>query len=371
MRYHNCMSPHFGADPEAFLRKDGKIVASHELLEKPNLKWESNSLARDGVQVELQPWCSTCRQTTATHIRDLMLYLQTLATAKKMTVSPDIVVELTQEEYDNLPEEARILGCQPSSNIYGVKPIEVEKDWKIRSAGGHLHFGIVSQEHATSVNKIWWDAGVERQVAIWDMLLGTMSVMLDRSDQSLRRQAYGRAGEYRRQPHGLEYRVLSNFWLRSYTLWSLVTGMARCGMNVNLGEIKEVYDGTSRKRIYQQVNSDLGDSLLALSTPDELQEIINTNSVDKAQALWEKIRGWASKVEALNLDIPYSALSVQSLEVIQRLAEEGLEKYFPANFDDWATHFGRTASQMTPGWELWTSKYLNSYSRSTLVKGAA
>jgi hypothetical protein len=369
MKYHNYMQPSFGADPEAFLRNDGKIVASHELLDKPKLAWGESSLARDGVQVELQPWCSTCRQTTATYIRDIMLYLQALAVEKKMTVSPDIVVELTQEEYDSLPEEAQVLGCQPSSNIYGVKPIEVDKDWKIRSAGGHLHFGIVSQEDATHANKIWWDVGVERQVAIWDMLLGTMSVMLDRSDQSLRRQAYGRAGEYRRQPHGLEYRVLSNFWLRSYTLWSLVTGMARCGMNVNLGEIKEGIEGG--KRAYKQANSDLGDSLLALSTPDELQEIINTNSLDKAQALWEKIRGWAKKVETLNLDIPYYALSVQSLEAIQRLAEEGLEKYFPANFDEWATHFGRTASQMTPGWEKWTIQYLDSYSRSTLVRGAA
>jgi hypothetical protein len=47
-----------------------------------------------------------------------------------------------------------------------------------------------------------------------DATIGVMSVLLFRNpEEKQRREFYGRAGEYRLPPHGLEYRVLSNAWL--------------------------------------------------------------------------------------------------------------------------------------------------------------
>ena len=81
------------------------------------------------------------------------------------------------------------------------------------------------------------------------------TVVWDTDDQ--RRQLYGKAGAFREQPHGVEYRTLSNFWIFSKDL------------------ISEVYD-----RIQAAINHPL------IETNSEegklIQQIINTN--DKLSA---------------------------------------------------------------------------------------
>jgi hypothetical protein len=44
-----------------------------------------------------------------------------------------------------------------------------------------------------------------------DKFLGVWSVVRDQDN--LRRKLYGKSGSFRPQPHGCEYRTLSNFWI--------------------------------------------------------------------------------------------------------------------------------------------------------------
>ena len=53
-------------------------------------------------------------------------------------------------------------------------------------------------------------------VRTMDLYLSVPGVLLD--DDSNRRSMYGLAGSYRPKPYGLEYRPLSNFWLKTDTL---------------------------------------------------------------------------------------------------------------------------------------------------------
>ena len=45
-----------------------------------------------------------------------------------------------------------------------------------------------------------------------DYFLGIPSILLDKDKK--RRPSYGNAGSFRPKPYGLEYRVLSNFWIK-------------------------------------------------------------------------------------------------------------------------------------------------------------
>ena len=70
-------------------------------------------------------------------------------------------------------------------------------------------------------------------VKILDIVVGNTCVIMDRAPSQVeRRKVYGRAGEYRLPAHGIEYRTLSNFWLRSYQLTHLVFSLARFAINI-------------------------------------------------------------------------------------------------------------------------------------------
>ncbi len=68
---------------------------------------------------------------------------------------------------------------------------------------GHIHF---SYENPNTDDSI-------KLIKAFDLFLGLQSVLLD-SDID-RRSMYGKAGCYRFKDYGLEYRVLSNFWLNT------------------------------------------------------------------------------------------------------------------------------------------------------------
>jgi hypothetical protein len=103
-----------------------------------------------------------------------------------------------------------------------------------------------------------------------------------------RRKVYGRAGEYRLPAYGIEYRTPSNFWLRSYQLFSLVTGLARFAGNialsiyidegVNLGkkdhlsEYRQILDQCSKSDVEKAINKN--DFDLAKKNFDSIKDMI-------------------------------------------------------------------------------------------------
>jgi hypothetical protein len=113
---------------------------------------------------------------------------------------------------------------------------------------------------------------IEKIVYALDILLANTCVLIDRSPHNaIRRKTYGRAGEYRKTPYGLEYRVLSNFWLSSYKAFSFVFGLAR--------EVLQILHHSDENFDY----------LCTLVEAKDIQNAINNNDYDLALYNFNKI----------------------------------------------------------------------------------
>ena len=98
--------------------------------------------------------------------------------------------------------QAKRFGCDPDYNAWTAEvnsSPDVESN--IRTCGGHIHIGYNNPEIEKSVDII----------KAMDLFLGIPSILMDKD--TLRRSRYGKAGAFRFKPYGVEYRVLSNFFI--------------------------------------------------------------------------------------------------------------------------------------------------------------
>jgi hypothetical protein len=112
-------------------------------------------------------------------------------------------------------------GCEPDYNAWTLSE-NIPPDYittNTRAAGGHLHISF-DQAVNSPENRV-------KFVKALDLVLGVPSVIFDGDKE--RRKLYGKAGAFRPKdtnnsdPYdGVEYRTLSNFWLRSNELMSFV-----------------------------------------------------------------------------------------------------------------------------------------------------
>lgn len=215
------MSSHYlvGADPEIFVKRDGRVIGSEKVV--PEIE---SIVAQDGVQVEFHPPASMNPSILGSWISQAFIRLDMLSKAAGASISFDQVVEVERAELNSLSPKNRILGSDPSRNIYGIKPLVCDPEtYQVRSAAGHLHFGLRGDLFDERVRLVGW----------LDVIVGNTCVLIDREPKAaLRRENYGRAGEYRLPNHGLEYRTLSNFWLRNYTLLDFVLGLANIAVDI-------------------------------------------------------------------------------------------------------------------------------------------
>jgi hypothetical protein len=227
----------------------------------------------------------------------------------------DGLVEVSREELDSLHPDARVLGCQPSDNIYGTRPINVDVNtYRKRSAGGHLHFGLKGLRALFNMRT--------DLIIPFDLFVGNTCVLIDRDPGAAeRRENYGRAGEYRKQPHGIEYRTTSNFWFRHYSLMSLVYGLASIAIAV-------VQDGLDGGVIEQELIS-------TVHIPDFIKAI-DLNDWDQARVNLEGLRPFLVK----HLPEVGFVLGPSSLDRLITFAEgvrdKGLSAFFP---EDPVTHW--------------------------------
>lgn len=319
---------YLGIDPEFFFKRRGKIIGSERILPEEGIRFNHSTagsttgiytrltphhpynIVRDGVQAEINLQSGVhCRALVQSYVRDafrLLTYL--LAEMGDGTkVCFDQVVTLTEDELGELSAKSKTLGCLPSKNIYdesatiGVDPAT----YKLRSAGGHIHVSYNPAYGHTGTSKC--QDFPEETIKVMDILVGNTSVLLDRSPLAkVRREVYGRAGEYRTPSHGVEYRTLSNFWLRDPIITSLVLGLARLSAQI----VQQSHTPTQEKREYnnmtgayeQVINETANWSELLFSAVDQasIREAINTNSYDLAWKNWQGVRAFIK--EALKVD---------------------------------------------------------------------
>lgn len=286
-----------GCDPEFFFEQNGRIIGSEKVIGRGD-----HNIVPDGVQAELHTYPFSCRAVGTTAVADYFKGLSNrLKDAKyagvKVSFRP--VVSVTRKELDSLSPDSRVLGCAPSLNVYGQGAGEALSKvdagaYRVRAAGGHIHLGLrMSYPHMKTARNYY---GPDRDysykdlsrpepspisydllVKVLDTFLGNTCVMLDRHPGiKLRRELYGRAGEYRLPKHGLEYRTLSNFWLRSVPLMSFVMGMTRQAVAL----------------LYANNTYAPDHALDLLSRVPEAAtiEAINTNNIHLARANWARVR---------------------------------------------------------------------------------
>jgi hypothetical protein len=203
----------FGADPELFvIDPKGEFVSAEGLIpgtkDQP-YKVEYGAVQVDGVAAEFNI-------DPVTNFKDFkrnMLAVQKqlkamLPSGYDLVCTP--TAKFTPEAWAKVPEKSKVLGCSPDYNAWtkSVNPPPNGTEG-VRHAGGHIHIGWTQGAETDDSDYVRSCLDLVRQL---DWYLGLWSVTQD--SDSLRRQAYGKAGAMRFKPYGVEYRTLSNFWLK-------------------------------------------------------------------------------------------------------------------------------------------------------------
>ena len=312
----------FGCDPEAFFTKGGKVVGSEKVLPEkgilaPPLKYSlaHTGVVLDGVQFELHTLPSGSPvgvgRELAAAFKLLKQHLLSLPDIEVCFI-PTVTVE--REELATLSERARVLGCAPSLNLYGIPSIAVDgADYPQRSAGGHVQLGLnapIFSPYDTDCDNR------EDLVALMDLLVGNTCVLLDRDPlASARRKNYGRPGEYRLPRHGLEYRTLSNFWIAAQPLTCFVFEMSHLAVSILSTAL------TQKNKIDEQ--------LMSRVNPKKIVSAIMENDLQLAQENFTTVRDFINEVKPG----PGMGLTAETLPAFDRFVEgvqeKGLQHFFP------------------------------------------
>ena len=202
-----------GADPEVFLKiKDTDFfVPSLDMIggskESP-LRVDKGALQEDNVAAEFNVDPTDNAEEFSNTVFHVMDQLNDKV-GNNVELSIQASAEFEAEMLDD--PRAQAIGCDPDFNAYTNKQNKYEIDYEtsgVRYAGGHIHLG--SKSITTKPKELL------ALVKMMDLHVGTLLTFLDTDTKRLRH--YGRAGNYRVKPYGVEYRTASNFWLTSREL---------------------------------------------------------------------------------------------------------------------------------------------------------
>ena len=197
-----------GADPELFVKYGGEFVSAHNMVkgtkEEP-FKVGGGAVQVDGMALEFNIDPAASEVEFIDNIKQVMGQLKDMVDGYEVVAEPTahFGYELIAEQ----PEEARDLGCDPDYNAYtGEENPPPDNDSELRTCAGHVHLGFEYESDSTS--EVYSSV-----VGYLDWIVGCWTVLND--SDTARRERYGKAGAFRPKPYGLEYRVPSNFWLKS------------------------------------------------------------------------------------------------------------------------------------------------------------
>lgn len=207
-----------GCDPEVFLF-DGKKVRS--AIDKiggtkdcPKDYGDGIALQEDNVAVE---WTIPPVTNVDDFIRYNMAALSKIEEqARKFNLTVKVIASTTLPKEELEDERAKVFGCEPDFDAWDrcQNPRPRSKNRLLRSAGGHVHIGGIQDMQDK-----------ESTIRIMDYLCAVPMSFVDKDTR--RRELYGKAGAFRFKPYGVEYRTLSNFWVRSPELMKFVFNTAK------------------------------------------------------------------------------------------------------------------------------------------------
>lgn len=217
----------FGCDPELFVLDDkGRHVSAAPYIpgtKAQPFKVNKGAVQVDGVAAEFNIDPVSNYRDWEENIKTVMKELQGfLPKGYKLDCVP--AVEFDADLWETFSDVSKELGCTPDFNAWtgDVNPPPHDPDNpRMRTASGHIHIGWTNDEDLTDFDHI---SNCHDFVKQLDWYLGAWSCRADTDNR--RRRLYGKAGACRIKPYGVEYRVLSNFWIanpsRRLATWNRV-----------------------------------------------------------------------------------------------------------------------------------------------------
>ena len=202
-----------GADPEIFVRNsEGRFRSAHGMI--PGTKKEPHpvkdgAVQVDGMALEFNTDPAATRDEFIHNIGSVMNQLSGMVPeGHSLAIVP--TARFHWRHLRTQPEEALELGCEPDYDAYtGKQNPRPNAATTLRTASGHVHVGFGETDDPTSEEHMMKCITL---VKVLDAFLGMPSLFWDHDNQ--RRLMYGKAGAFRPKPYGVEYRSLSNAWLK-------------------------------------------------------------------------------------------------------------------------------------------------------------
>lgn len=200
-----------GSDPELFVKKDGEFLSGHDLI--PGTKEDPHPVRGGAVQVDgtaLEFNTNPANNRRNFH-RSTNAVIKALSNMipDEMELVANPTAHFAKEYMQGLPEKALELGCDPDYNAYtGEQNPVPDANRHFRTGAGHIHVGWTDVKDPFDATHM---SECRALVQAMDVFLGAPSILID--DDYRRRELYGKAGAFRPKTYGVEYRVLSNFWV--------------------------------------------------------------------------------------------------------------------------------------------------------------
>jgi len=265
-----------GTDPEFFMvdRKTGKVISAIPYIE--GIKDEPVKLPcggtaiRDNVALEFATVPVDSEDAFVDSIQKCIHEVRKLV-PKKFSIQAMPSAIFDKDQLDN--PEAMLFGCDPDYDAWELKMNKppCAFDLTLRTCGGHIHVGHVEGD---GNDFLLTPYGRVNTIKVMDAVHGVISAILDNSPEALRRkELYGKAGCHRPTTYGIEYRSLSNFWLKSPKLVRLMDSLTKDVLQI----LRKEKDPTSEEEC----------SLINEIGANRIQTIINTNDVTDARKVFE------------------------------------------------------------------------------------
>lgn len=247
-----------GADPEFFVKRNGVFVSAHGLVagdKKNPLKVSRGAVQVDGMALEFNIDPASTQDEFYLNITTVLGALKSMVPDYEHAIVP--VADFGKEYIDSQPAEAKELGCDPDFNAWTSSVNEKPNmELPFRTASGHVHIGWGNDFDLNDRDHIMVCEMAAKQM---DFVLGLPSLTYD--PDTRRREMYGNPGTYRPKSYGVEYRTLSNAWLKSENLTKWVFRAVTNGMN------------------------DLMNGVRYFEKYGDIQDIIKTSDVKRANAI--------------------------------------------------------------------------------------
>jgi len=262
----------FGSDPEFMVEKeDGTLVSAIKVLKgfgkynKLSVPHDQNTFY-DNVLMEFNVAPSATFRDFEEHFTTCLRFANELLGKDGLRLRQQSSATFPLSEC--MDKESLEFGCDPEFSIYKIKdgiiqqlnPPKLPKGNTFRSCGGHIHIG-----HPIAT----LDGGNPQMVVkMMDLFVGNTALLINHDPTAdARREIYGGAGTHRLADYGLEYRTLSNFWLRGPAWAEVIYRLTRLAVQLAVAR------------------PELASSL---ATDKETENIINTGNKEAAETLFKK-----------------------------------------------------------------------------------